>query len=215
MKNSISILMFVIAATIFNSCSPATVITGSWKNKSFVQTKKYKTVFIAGIVQNLAARQALEDAFYKQATQRGYQATKSIDVFQKTYNSQNTPSQSELLEKIRAAGADVILTITLKSVQNQTRYVPGTESYNPVPMNGYYGNFYGYYGPVYNEVYTPGYYANDKVYFMECNIYDASTEELIWTAQSETTNPPKLDAAAREYANVVIYQMQKDGILNK
>lgn len=215
MKTRLVKVILLLSVVVMNSCSTSTVITGSWKNKSFVATKTYKSVFIAGLTDNLMAKSAIEKAFYDQAIKRGYTAFRSGDIFTPNFTNQNMGTKEEMLEKIRATGADIIFTIALKDVQNQTHYVPGSATYNPVPMYGYYGSFYGYYTPVYTEVYKPGYYTSTKVYFMECNLYDATTEELIWTAQSETTNPPKLDAAAREYAALVVYQMQQDGILTK
>lgn len=201
-------IIFLIA-----SCSPTTTITGSWKNKSHDSTKVYKSVFIAALTPNMPARAAIEDAFYEHAVQSGLKATRSYEVFKPGANSNTPTEKTEIMEKIKATGSDAIFTVTIKDVKDQTRYVPGSATYYGAPSYGYYNSFYGYYSNYhYTETATEGYYTSDKVYFLECNIYDALTEELIWSAQSQTTNPAKLTSAAKEYASRVVYQLRKDKV---
>ena len=87
--------------------------------------------------------------------------------------------------------------------------------YSPMGYGGYYGRFYGYYS-YYNPVmYDPGYYATDKNYYIEMNLYDAQTEALVWSAQSETTNPSSIESFSKTFAQSVEYQLVKDGIISK
>ncbi len=211
----ISILCFCIVFLV-SSCAPTTSITGSWKNKSMDSSKVYKSIFIAALVANMPAKAAIEDAFYEHAMQSGVKATRSYEIFTPKATSEAPTDKNEIMEKIKATGSDAIFTVAIKDVQDQTRYVPGSATYYGAPSYGYYNNFYGYYNNYYYaETATEGYYTSDKVYFMECNIYDAATEELIWSAQSQTTNPSKLSSAAKEYASRVVYQLRKDKVFNK
>ena len=80
---------------------------------------------------------------------------------------------------------------------------------------GYYGRFTGYYS-YYNPVmYDPGYYATDKNYYLEINLYDAKTEELVWSAQSETTNPTSIETFSNSFSQLVVNQLIKDGLISK
>jgi hypothetical protein len=80
---------------------------------------------------------------------------------------------------------------------------------------GYYGRFTGYYS-YYNPVmYDPGYYATDKNYYLEINLYDAKTEELVWSAQSETTNPSSIETFSYSFSQLVVNQLIKDGLISK
>ena len=63
-------------------------------------------------------------------------------------------------------------------------------------------------------MYSPGYYEDDKVYYIETNLYDADTEELLWSAQSETYNPTSLPDFASDFAEVVVARMEKENLLN-
>lgn len=64
-------------------------------------------------------------------------------------------------------------------------------------------------------MYTPGYYDTDKKYYIEINLYDAETDELVWSSQSETTNPPSLESFAPTFALTVVNQLIKDGLIVK
>jgi hypothetical protein len=64
-------------------------------------------------------------------------------------------------------------------------------------------------------MWDPGYYATDKTYFLETNLYDAATEKLVWSAQSETVNPGSIDKFVQDYPKKLIAQMVKDGLLKK
>ena len=64
-------------------------------------------------------------------------------------------------------------------------------------------------------MYDPGYYTTDKSYYLEANLYDVESEQLVWSAQSETTNPANLEAFARTFAMVISDQMIKDGVIVK
>ncbi len=201
---------------LFAGCESATRITGSWYNKKATEGKTYGGgVFIAALTANLEARQAIEGAFAEEAKFRNIKSTQSLGVFGLASEGQAVPNKETIITKIRETGSQTILAISVKDVANTTRYVPGTVNYEPMATYGYYGGFYGYYSTAYTEVYNPGYYTTDRTYFLECNLYDAATEELIWSAQSETTNPGKMKSAAKDYARVVVNQMVLDGVLKK
>ncbi|MCM5661422.1 hypothetical protein [Galbibacter mesophilus] len=209
------VILPLLTLALVYSCGTSTNITASWANKEAFAQKKYKNVFIAAITGNVPAKTTIENELAFQLQQRGISSTKSHNVFPGTFTKENKPSKETLLEGIRNAKSDAILTITLKHEENETRYVPGTNNYamyNPVGY-GYYGNFYGYYNSVYAYGYDPGYYTTDKVYYLETNIYDADSQELIWSAQSKTYNPSNIDDFTKGYTEAIIGKLQKDEIL--
>lgn len=59
----------------------------------------------------------------------------------------------------------------------------------------------------------------DKTYFLETNLYSTETDRLIRSAQiqdrqsSEALNPTSIDAYAKEYPEVLLERMVKDGLL--
>lgn len=205
--------ILLLLATITISCSTSnTKMTGQWANKEKLQNKDINSVFIAVLSSNMDAKTTLEDELAYQAGMRGITAIKSHRVFTRTFTKDNTPSKQELLSAIRATNADVIFTVTLQDKESSTRYVPGRTAYYPMGY-GYYGNFYGYYSNMYPVMYDPGYYTTDKIYYIESNLYDAATEELLWSAQSSTYNPSNLENFVKGYTEALLQQLEKDGII--
>ncbi|TRZ41950.1 hypothetical protein DMZ48_15030 [Robertkochia solimangrovi] len=201
---------------LFVSCGSSTSITGSWKNENALQSKTYKKVFIMAITTNVPAKTIIEDEYAFYAKRNGMEVVKGHDEFPGTFTKQTVPSRDQLIKIIRDTGSDVIMTITLQDKETQSRYVPGTTNYamgyNPMGF-GYYGSFYGYYNYWYPMTYDPGYYTTDKIYFLETNLYDVQSEELLWSAQSKTYNPSDLEDFTKDYTQAIIKKMQSDGLL--
>lgn len=214
MKTSKISLLLIGMVFIFQSCATETNITGSWKNTE-AKTNQINSVLVTALTEKANVRQTVEDDLAKGLREKGYKASRSIDVMPPKFTQNKELDKEELLEKIKKTNIDAILTVALLDKDTETRYVPGTYGYTPVTRFGYYGRFLGYYNTWYPTVYSPGYYSEDKIYFIEANLYDAKTEELLWSAQSETYNPDNLRDFSKNFANVVIAKMEKDGILQK
>lgn len=210
MKN----LIFIFIVSILAACSPATQITGSWKSPSPPQNPiAYQSVMIVSMSQNLQARQTVENDLAAAISSSGVQARKGIEAFPPTISDSNEADKHNMLHKIRETGVQGIVTIALIKEETENRYVPGNYGYAPVSRFHYYGMFTGYYTNWYPTMYSPGYYQQDKVYFMEVNFYDAKSEELIWSAQSQTYNPGSLPQFSKDFSRVIANQMKKDGVL--
>ena len=94
--------------------------------------------------------------------------------------------------------------------------MPGnTTMYAPYPAYGYYGSFGGYYGYSSTYMYDPGYYVNDKTYYIESNLYDLATGEIVWSVQSEAYDASDLNSLSKEYAALLINKLKQEGVLNK
>jgi len=209
--------LFLFLSVFAMSCSSSTKMTGSWMNKEAVSAnKEYKQFFVSAFVDNIQVRQGIEATLANEVQSRGKMAVKSIDHYPPSFsNTKTPPSREELLSIIRATGSDGIITVVVKEKDSETRYVPGTTSFAPYPSYGYYGSYYGYYG--YNSIAfsTPGYYTTEKYYFLETNVYDAATEQILWSGQSQTLNPGSLESFERDYIVALVSQMKKDGLIRK
>ncbi|MCH4821741.1 hypothetical protein ML462_01025 [Gramella lutea] len=212
MKFKILVLLIILGAI---SCGTNTQIVGAWTSDDLPPGNPYEKVFIAAITPNTNVQNAVENNLASAARERGIEASTSATTFAKSFTKSNQPSKTEILDKVRAENADAIFTVTLLDKESETRYVPGSTYYSPMSYGGYYGSFYSYYNTVYPMTYDPGYYKTDKIYFIESNLYDANTEELIWSAQSKTVNPSNIDSFARDYTQAMIDELIKDGVLKK
>jgi hypothetical protein len=116
--------------------------------------------------------------------------------------------------QIRTFKIDAVIISRLVHVDKKTTYIPGT---NYVVPYAYYRGFYGYYGTVYRQVYSPDYLREDHTVRTETNLYSATPpdEDLVWTAYSDTFNPDSADKAIAGLVKLVVKELQKEGILEK
>jgi hypothetical protein len=200
--------LLILTAVCLQCCAPATYITGSWKSPAPVSP--YKNIFIAALTENTIAKATLEnsmsDAFGKQVI-----TEKSIDEFPPGLSNNDT-SHAVIIEKIKNKNADAILTISILGKETETRYVPGSRAYDPLGYP-YYNDFWGYYDYWYPSFYNRGYYEQNKVYFIETNLYDTESKKLIWSAQSKTYSPDELQPFAKEFAEVIVEKLRSDKII--
>ena len=200
----------VATLLILQSCGPTQKVTSSWTNPQRPNVAKYNKVFIAAMIQNNGYRSVIENELATAASARGLLVVKSIDLFQPNFTKENAPDKEAILRAVRSSGCDAIFTVTLNDKQSDTRYVPGTTTYSPYMGYGGmgFGGFYGYTYPMMSS--TPGYYTTDKTYFMEGRLFDVATENMVWSAQSEAYNPSKIEKFGKDYASLLVEQMQRD-----
>ena len=211
MKNSI---IFLIATIILLNCSPGIKVTNSWKDPApDTAGKKYRAIFITALTDNQFARNTMEENLAEAAEARGYTTTRSSLVLTPTFSQQKIPSKEEILQKVKESNSDAIFTVALISKEDRARYVQG--EVNTSPSYGWYGSFGGYYGTIAGPIYTPGYYTNDKTYYLESNLFDARSEKILWSVRTETYNPSSIEKFCKEYTQTMIKQLERDKILKK
>jgi len=210
--SSIKYLLVCLMAVYCLACSTTTEVTGSWKNPD-VTLKPMNTVLVTALTGRNNARQTVETDLANALQKDGIKSVRSLDILPPSFTSSKEPDKEALLKKIKGSNVDAILTVALIDQTTESHYVPGSYGYAPMTRFGYYGRFWGYYTNWYPTLYSPGYYTEEKTYFLETNLYDAHTEELIWSAQSETYNPSSLDSFSKEFSATVLSEMKKDGLI--
>lgn len=214
MKTKVNSLPFLLIGInlLFASCSSSTQILGSWKSPD-APPSGYSNIFIAALSDNVLARRTIEGNLQKLMNQKGIATQISFDVIKPEFRDLNT-NKEELINAIKDSENDAILTVAVIDQTNETRYVPGDVMYNPMGF-AYYRGFWRYYSFYYPMVYSPGYYTQEKNYFVEINLYDARSEALMWSAQSQTTNPYDLEGSSLEFAEVVVARLIKEGLISR
>lgn len=203
-------ILVISTLCLFVACGPSTYITGSWKKPDYDRaSKNYKKLFVAVLSQDLGFRDNLEKDIAAAAQKRGLQTALSLDVFPPQMTKSQLPPKEDVHRILEKTGSDVVMIVAIKDIKDETRYVPGTATYSPYG----YGGYYGHYGAGMAYSYSPGYYTTDRTIFLETNLYDLATDDLIWSAQSQTTNPTDFATFSREYIYAVLAQLKKDGML--
>ena len=215
MKFKFSIILLAICSgLIMNSCTTPMKITGSWMNKEARAGKKFQKIFLLVLSPNMSARQTVESDQARAAAAEGIATVKSTDVFPPNF-LKSDPGRDAIVQKIKESGCDGVFTSALVNTKSETRYVPGTTTmYAPYPAYGYYGTFGGYYGYHSTFMYDPGYYVEDKTYYIESNLYDLATGDIVWSVQSEAYDASDLKSLSKEYAALLINKLKQEGVLS-
>jgi hypothetical protein len=200
----------VVCLLLLTGCRPATEVTATWTNPQ-AQEINYNNVLVFAITERVSVKQSLETALAEELRAEGINASTSIEEFPPRLRDQAIESKSDMMEIIEGNRYDAVLTVAIVDEETETRYVPGAGARPWAPMGrfGYYGNFWGYYNHWSPFMYDPGYYQEDKIYFIETNLYDASTEQLVWSAQSESMNPNRLESLSDQLAEVTVNELSE------
>jgi len=209
-------LSLIAIAFIFAACSSAKESTGVWVNPEKIPGKSFGNIFILVMTADIQARVQLENDLAAVATSKGYRTVKSYEAIPFDLKDLKMPSKEEIVNKVKASGCDAVFVASLLKKEEDVRYTPGTTAYSVMPYYSYSGNNYsGYYSHWQPTVSTPAYYAHDKTYFMQSNLYEAASEEIMWSAQSRVFDPSDLSRFSKSYISTLLKQLEKEKLLKK
>ena len=211
----VRVLSAITIAIILGACSSPKQSTGVWVNKEKIAGKSFKKLFIVVMTADIEARSIVESDLAKAATKRGLEAVKSIDVMSPNLSDPLAPAKDEIVKQVKANGCDGVFIASLLKQEEDAHYTPGKTAYTVMPTATYYGSYVGYYSYYQPTVTTPNYYSKEKSYFMQSNLYDAASEVIMWSVQSEIFNPSTLDKFSKSYTQTLLKQLQEEGLAKK
>ena len=206
---------FIIMLTFWSCTGSSMRIMATWiDNKDSIkpQPGRHKT-FIFAMTQNYEAELNLETDLAAAAAARGVLTVKCIDAFGPILTVDKMPKTDVMLKAIRDLGCDYIFTIAVVDQKSVTHYVPpsaSTSVYVPYSGYGYYYSGYYAWSPT---IYSPGYYSTDKTYFIESNLFSATSEKMLVSMQSKVVNPPDITKASKQYTDMLVTELQAHGLL--
>lgn len=208
MNRIVKILIILLISLMVSYCSTSTKVLGTWK-KSEEQRYKYDKIAILGIAHDASTRKVFEVAMEERLLAVGFSAEGALDFLPPNANEDNTPPEV-VMAFFKSAKVDAIMTISILEVNDNRRYVPGSVYYLP-----YYSTytFYDHYVEYYDFVYVPGFYTGELDVFMEANLFDFETGDLIWSAQTETMDLNSTAEIAASYADVLVDDLLKSNVL--
>src|SRR4051812_12628099 len=102
-KFNFTSLMLACLACVLSCSTPATNITGSWKDPA---ATSYKSFFVAVLTKNLKARQRLEADIATRIAKEHVKVTRSLEVFPHTEKVETPEVRQAAIEKIQSLGHD-------------------------------------------------------------------------------------------------------------
>ena len=202
------LVVFAAGMFLLASCG-TTKVTAFWKDEAY--GKQPQKVLVQAMLKQAVNRRLVEDEFVAHFRYRGISAVAAYTVLP----GAGLATKAVLEEQLKAGGFDALLLVRLTGEKAEKRVVPGTATYHPAypPMAPRHGGWGGYYGSGYTAVYSPSYSVTDKFAVAETNLYDVATENLIWTASSETWVSESEQKLIKTYVNVMMDSLRKNKIV--
>ena len=194
---------------IFAGCTTSK-ITSSWKSEDAL-SQHYKKILVLGLIRenDRTMQENMENHLAGDLHNLGFSAVTSLDEYgPKAFENMN---EEEALGKLKNSGIDAVVTIVLLSKEKERRYLPGELYYSPYGY--YYSRFWGYRGVLYHRIYEPAYYTMDTKYFWETNLYEMTSQKLLYSVQTQSFDPVNTASLAHEYGKMIVNDMIRKKVL--
>lgn len=201
--------VFIVLCIACLSCANLR-ITNVWQPKTGIN-KKFKTILVVSIngENKHFEKQKMELEMVKDLNEMGFNALSAIQEYgPKMFRN---ISEDSALKLIEGKGVDAVMTIVLLNKIKERYYVPNTIYYSPYVS--YQSHFWGYYNTMFMRVYSPGYYAEERDYFFESNLYDMTKKEISISIQTAAFNPSSNEILAHEYSKLILKSLRENGFL--
>jgi len=201
----------LLAAFSAVSCTSTQVIS-SWKADQLPATD-YKKILVMGIIneKDRTLRIDLENEVVAKLKAQGYNAVSALNEHgPKAFTKME---EDEIASNVKASGYDAVITTVLLDKTKDQNYRPGDVRYRPVGV--YYNRFGRYYSTIYDRVYTPGYYTTSTNFFLESNMYDVVTGDLVYSVQGKAFDPSSSAVLSSDYAKTLVNDMKKNGLISR
>lgn len=222
LRKNLSIACLILLSILF-SCSPSSElkVTGSWVNKDKMSGRPYGSVFIMVLTANVETRTILENELAAGAKANGVKPVRSLEAFGPVTANGDTNVFKALVKKVKESGCKTVMTVALVDSKSETKYHPGgSTSYQPYayqPYYGGYGAFSNYYGYAFSTggYYSPGYYTTNNTYYIETNLYEVATEDILFSIQTKAVNPDDLKKSSQEFTVKLLDELKSNGLLKQ
>lgn len=164
-----------------------------------------KRVAALVITTDDALRMSAEAALAREITARGPKGVAAYTLI----------PREELTDKDKAkawferSGVEGVVAMRIVGVDKTTSYSAVVWS------SGYYGNFWDYYGTGWATVTPIGKGRVDTTLAVETLLFRVSDATLLWAGISETTNPKDAGTFMKNLVNVLVKELQKQGLVRK
>ncbi|WP_346859170.1 hypothetical protein [uncultured Draconibacterium sp.] len=208
MMKKVKLLLLGVTMIVAWSCS--TTMNYTWTNEGY-QGRKYDKILVVVEAKTPQGRINSESAIVDRLQAEGITASNSIQVFPFNENNHEL-TEEEIENRIQSGGYDGVLITSLVDASSRDVREGGGTYMQPVSYR--YGR---YIRTGYVHLQEPEYYRQEKTYVMETRFFDvaekATKESVVWSGQSELTDPSSVDSAAKSYSKKLVKTLLDSGII--
>ncbi len=212
-KQMLTMMMsFALFALILTGCSSGIKMTSSWNDTK--STTHINKILVVGLVgeKSRALREQMEEQMAGNLAKLGYSAVTSYREFgPKTFVNISEDRAMHIIDSAYAGNYDGVIVVSIVDKNSTKSYVPGY--YSPRPYYGYGWGYSPFASPFYRP-YTQGYYKTNNKYSFEANLYDLSNKKILYSGQSDVTNPTSPNTLSIDYSRVILKDMRKKNVLS-
>lgn len=195
------ILFLTVPVSILAVAACATTqLKEQWRDPAY-RAADAQQVLVIAIMSSEERRRVFEDEFVARLAKANAAAKPSYPQLP-VNGPKNLDAVRRVVEK---TGATLVLSVRLVGLEQET-----------VVSGGYIGplGFAGYYPNASANIY---YYPPDvhsyRIFRTETRVFDMKSDKLVWSAIMETDEPSDFNAAAAQYVDLAVKQMQYNKIL--
>lgn len=205
-------LAAILALALSAGCSSSMKLVRSWSDPALVEGS-VKSVFVVGVAESMMMRKVYEDTFILALESKTIKVTPGYELIKDISQVDREAVAAELKKR----GVTHVLVTRVVERREVEQYHPpsyvsvGVGGYGGYP--GYYGGWYPYMSVGYTTMASPGYTTVHSVVSVESNLYDLSTEKMVWTGLSEAYPNDNPTDSFRPYINQLIYDMKAKKVI--
>ena len=201
--------LFVIFFFMVTSCATTTTeMKKVWRNSDY--GGKFKKVLVIGVIKRPAIKRFFEIEMAKQLELRGIDAIAGNLVLPHDKEA----DKDLIVSTLKELDADGVLIASLINRKTVEQYIPGDIYYGRGHYTppAHYRGWPSYYSRSHGVVYHPEYVTKNEVVIVETNLYDAGSEQLVWSALSETFVEGDSEKLISTFVEVMINDLFKQNL---
>jgi hypothetical protein len=198
----IAALLSLVIGTVGTSAAAGTKVIHSWVVTG--PMPMLRRILVVAALDNYLIRQHLEDEMESLLSMYGVDGVRGHMVLP----PRNELMEGELKQRIKDSDLEGVLIIRLKDIRDETK-----EFVSPyVPPIGYY-RLDPFLATQIRTFEAQGYSETFTVARAESNLYDAQTERLVWSGETDTVYSKDFQKLAKEYAKALVKRLKKDKVI--
>lgn len=193
--------VLVLLTLALAACATPTEVRSGW-NAPAGERPRFENLFVIALVNDNQGRVAIEDALGEALRGRVGQVYLAHQQLDPATDGDDLRQRVE--KAVDRTGSDGVLVVSFLKAEVRADYVPPR-------LQGFGPSL----GASYDTVYSPGYYTENRDYYLQSTLYRVGLESPAWQAQSRVINPTSLSTGARGFAGDLARRLQEDGALNR
>ena len=204
MRGFVRVIAVTVSAFFLPISCTTTKITHTWADKSYRGTP-FSHILVIGVAEKDETRRSFEEKFVTKLEATGVKGVESLDVMP----ADEKIDKETILAVVKKTGVDGVLLTYLLAVKEKEVASPG-----PTPT---YSRADDYHGGSIPDLFSASGYRSGPQYYptrvkvrLETNLYDAKTEQKVWSARSRTLNPKSDTALIDSVIEVIVKDLKKN-----